>query len=69
MRVACVVAALRATAGVDRVVPDAEIGQPCRIVSSGREVRGDVGHVVVDAGIPAYIEHSNLFIADQPILC
>src|SRR6185437_16038924 len=40
------------TACVDRSVPDAYIRQAVGLVRSNGYVAGDVGHVVVDAGIP-----------------
>ena len=43
-------------AGIDRIVADAEIGEPVWIVSSGRQIAGEVDQVVVDALIPAKIE-------------
>src|SRR6185503_8119050 len=45
-----------AAAGVDRAVSDADIRQARGLVSANRDVAGDVGHVVVDAGVPAQCE-------------
>ncbi len=42
-----------AAAGVDRAVSDAQIRQAVGIVSADRYIAGDVGHVVVDARVPA----------------
>ena len=42
-----------AAAGVDRAVSDAQIRQARGLVSANRDVAGDVGHEVVDAGVPA----------------
>ena len=46
-----------AAAGVDRAVSDAYIRQARGLVSANRDVAGDVGHVVVDAGVPFQLEH------------
>jgi len=40
-------------AGVDDTVADADIRQAVGVIRPNRHVAGDVGHVVVDAGIPA----------------
>src|ERR1700676_2021321 len=45
-----------AAAGVDSVVPDPEVCQAGRAVDADRYVSGDIGHVVVDAGVPAQRE-------------
>src|SRR5690348_14870903 len=45
-----------ATACVDRTVPDTYIRQAVGVVSADRYVAGDVGHVVVDARVPAQRE-------------
>src|ERR1700675_4478067 len=45
-----------ASACVDRTVPDTYIRQSVGLVGSNRYVAGDVGHVVVDAGVPAQSE-------------
>ena len=46
-----------AAAGVDRAVSDANIRQARGLVSANRDVAGDIGHVVVDAGVPAQLEY------------
>ena len=46
-----------AAAGVDRPVTDTNIRQARGLVGANRDVAGDVGHVVVDAGVPAQREH------------
>ena len=46
-----------AAAGVDRAVSDAYIRQARGLVSANRDVARDIGHVVVDAGVPAQLEH------------
>jgi len=38
-------------------VADAEIGQLGRVVAADCDVAGDAGHEVVDAVVPAHIEH------------
>src|SRR6185312_2854864 len=45
------------TTGIYCVVTDAEIGKTRRIVSAGRQVSGQIGHVVVNALIPAQRKH------------
>ena len=45
-------------AGVDRAVSDADIRQTRGLVSANRDVAGDIGRVVVDAGVPAQLENS-----------
>jgi hypothetical protein len=42
-----------AAAAVDGAVSDANIRQAVGLISANRNVAGDVGHVVVDAGVPA----------------
>ena len=42
-----------AAASVDRAVPDADVGETRRVVGSDRYVAGDVGHVIVNAVVPA----------------
>ena len=44
-------------AGVDRAVSDANIRQVRGLVGANRDVAGDVGHEVVDAGVPFQLEH------------
>ena len=46
-----------AAAGVDRAVSDADIRQTRGLISADRDVAGDVGHEVVDAGVPFQLEH------------
>src|SRR5579872_1354958 len=46
-----------AAAHIDGAMADAEIGEPHRVVHSDWNVSGDVGHVVVDPGIPFQLEH------------
>src|SRR5262249_39623546 len=42
-----------AAAGVDRPVTDADVRQARRIVGPDRDVAGDIGHVIVNAVVPA----------------
>ena len=42
---------------VDRTVSDANIRQARGLVSANRDVAGDIGHEVVDAGVPFQLEH------------
>lgn len=44
---------IAAAAAVDRAVPDANVRQAVGLVSANRDAAGDLGHVVVDAGVPA----------------
>src|SRR5436309_12417337 len=43
-------------AGVDRAVSDSNIRQARGLVSANLDVAGDIGHEVVDAGVPAQCE-------------
>src|SRR5439155_233579 len=42
-----------AAAGVDRAVPDTNVGETRRVVCPHRDVASDVRHIVVDTRIPA----------------
>ncbi|MGY3118133.1 hypothetical protein ACVWXQ_002070 [Bradyrhizobium sp. S3.14.4] len=46
-----------AAADVDRGVSDAYIRQAIGLVSANRDVAHDIGHVIVDAGVPAQLEY------------
>lgn len=45
------------TARIDRPMPDPNVGQPHRVISPNGNIT--VGHVIVDAGIPAQGEHQS----------
>jgi hypothetical protein len=45
-----------AGAAVQRAVADADIREPGSVVGAGRNIAGQVGHDVMDAGIPAQRE-------------
>ena len=45
-----------AGARIQRLMTDAEIGEPVGIVSPDRDVAGDIGHDVVHAHVPAQVE-------------
>src|SRR2546421_9282843 len=42
-----------AAASVDRAMPDADVRQARRVIRPDRYVAGDIGHVVVNAVVPA----------------
>src|SRR5262249_32901013 len=42
-----------AAAGVDRAMADADVRQARRVVGTDRNIAGDVGHVIVNAAVPA----------------
>src|SRR5262249_26154517 len=42
-----------AAASVDRAVTDADVGETRRVIGPHRYVAGDIGHVIVNAVVPA----------------